>query len=391
MRSRLVAYSVLAALVAIGVWLVHVQISTPLQIERWRYPLDAFAVRWSTRCTNGAPEWLKDSLNELVSISRSPANQISYVSPDGKISECHNGWRRGILQGERVTESTPFRIASLTKFFTAFLALEAYQRGRLDLNQSITHLLPELIISKGAASPWVSVSGFDLLRHSMGMDRLKQPDPMLTADERPACPEELALLATSKFDFEPGTRYAYGNVGYCLTGVMLERISGISFRSQVTQRFGPKTEHQLTFIDGPLTPDELEYDTRFSDFWSSNYWKRFDLRAFSAAGGLKITATDFARVIHAEREPLSHYLTEASKHVLPGQDCSVFMRCYVPMGAFFNNDKQRAHVWRGSLVGSASMLIISSSGAALVWLGGGETPGQLDRDERMFRRWIAHM
>lgn len=391
MRTRLVVYSLLLVVLTFAAWIVHVHASTPLQIDRWRYPLDSLAVRWTTECDKGAPAWLKDSLNELVTVSYSPANQIAYVALDGQVSECHNGWREGVLQGERVTDTTSFRIASLTKLFTGLLAMRAQAEGRLALDRPVLELLPDIAPPKDSAGSWRAMRGVDLLRHTTGFDRMRQPDPMLTADERPDCPYELARVSRYRLDFEPGTHYAYSNLGYCLVGVALEQAYGEPFRQLLLDRFGKAARTMPSFVDGPYAADEVVYDTRYSDFWGADYWRHFDFPALSSAAGLRTNATDLARMIAAEKVSIQQFLPLANQFALKGQDCSKFMRCYGLLGAHFDDGRQRANIWRGNLVGSASMVVFLENGAVLVWLGAGAGPQQARHDEHMFRRWLAHM
>ena len=142
---------------------------------------------------------------------------------------------------------------------------------------------------------------------------------------------------------------------------------------------------------GPAAADEVTYDTRFSDFWTAEYYKRFDLVAFSAVGGVKTNAGDLARIVKAERPKVIEALSEGNRSILRGYDCSKFMECYGALGAVVSDGERQVNVWRGNLVGSASMLVIAPNGAAIVWLGSGWTPTQQSRDERVFRAWLHHL
>ncbi|GEM_PF-6327675 len=96
-------------------------------------------------------------------------------------------------------------------------------------------------------------------------------------------------------------------------------------------------------------------------------------------------------MVGAQYPQLSKYLAFANTYILPGTDCSKFMRCYSLMGSYFEADGRKANVWRGNLVGTAAMLIVKEDGTALAWLGGGGSPQQYQDDERMFLFWLKNM
>lgn len=403
--KRSTIYSILVVLVLICGWLIHVWIDTPLRIPRWLYPLEAVAVRLSTQCSEGAPVWLERSAKDLPGASRSPANQIAYLDREGRIHACRNGWMRGVLQGGRIAEQTPFRVASLTKFFTAFLTVEAHVQGRVAIDSPVLEALPTLnispaglpkLISEASSSRleraernWRVMRVSDLLRHSAGFDRLKQQDPMLTDYKAPPCPYDLSAVRRYVPDFQPGSRYGYGNLNYCLLGVMLENTYRKPYRELVSQRFAGQGIDGFT--DGPYISAEPRYDMRFRDDLSENYWKLFDFQALSSSMGLMSSATGLLDIVRTEYPRLRTYLALANQYVLPGVDCSKFMQCYSMLGSYYDENGLQANVWRGNLVGTAAMLVIKADGTALAWLGAGGSPAQYQDDERMFSFWLRHM
>jgi D-alanyl-D-alanine carboxypeptidase len=392
--KRIKIYSILCLLMLAGAWLIHIWITSPLQIPRWIYPAEASLVSWSTQCSESAPNWLRESARTLPSKSRSPANQLAYVDRQGNIHTCINGWTQGVLGGKRVSNETSFRIASLTKFFTALLIVAAHEKGMVSVDTVLSRTMPELghTASNQASvddAKWIEIKVSDLLRHSAGFDRTITPDPMFPANRPPSCPEDIAALRRIALDFEPGTRYSYGNLNYCLLGVIAERIYGSPYRTLVSQRF--LQHYKGGFVDGPYSEDEPQYDTRFENFYTRDYWKRFDFYAFSAEGGLKTSARTLLQIVKEQGASLSISLAFANQYVLKSVNCSIFMQCYSLLGSYYDDGSNRANVWRGNLIGSASMLIVKEDGTALAWLGAGQSPTQYRDDEKMFRFWLQHM
>jgi CubicO group peptidase (beta-lactamase class C family) len=86
-----------------------------------------------------------------------------------------------------------------------------------------------------------------MLQHTGGWDAAKAGDPVADRDRGPPC---IALPVPAR-QFEPGTRYAYSNTGYCLLGAVLERATGRPYREAVRASF-PEAESMR--YDGLLGP-----------------------------------------------------------------------------------------------------------------------------------------
>ncbi|GGT82010.1 serine hydrolase domain-containing protein [Streptomyces coeruleorubidus] len=129
-----------------------------------------------------------------------------------------------------------FRAGSVTKVFTAAVALQLAAEGRLDLDRSTRSYLPELI-----PASYGGVTVRQLLNHTHG---IPAPDfPATTVEEayadrfRVHDPRDMVRSATSKKrEFAPGERQHYLNIGYTLTGLLIERVTGDSYERQVARR-----------------------------------------------------------------------------------------------------------------------------------------------------------
>lgn len=124
----------------------------------------------------------------------------------------------------RNTATTRFRLASLTKQFTAAVVLRLHEQGKLSIDDGIcayVELCPD---------HWRGVTIRMLLAHSSGV-----PDYMdfLDFDARQATPtttEELvARFRDVPLKFTPGTAYKYSNSGYILLGQIIEFVTGMPY------------------------------------------------------------------------------------------------------------------------------------------------------------------
>ncbi len=125
-----------------------------------------------------------------------------------------------------------FRIASISKPFTAVGILRLAEQGKLKLDDKALALLhlPEKPLDKR----WEDITVRHLLHHTGGWDRDISFDPMFRsvqiarelAVEAPAKPEHIIrYMLGRKLDADPGFRYAYSNFGYCLLGRIIEKIA----------------------------------------------------------------------------------------------------------------------------------------------------------------------
>ncbi|MFF7309808.1 serine hydrolase [Streptomyces sp. NPDC008137] len=129
-----------------------------------------------------------------------------------------------------------FRAGSVTKVFTAAVALQLAEEGRLDLDRTARSYLPDLI-----PAAYEDVTVRQLLNHTHG---IPAPDfPGTTVEEwyenrlQVHDPRAMVRSATSKKpEFAPGERQHYLNIGYTVAGLIVERVTGDSYEDQVAER-----------------------------------------------------------------------------------------------------------------------------------------------------------
>lgn len=121
------------------------------------------------------------------------------------------------------TPETDYRLASVSKQFTAMAIMLLARDGKVRYDQPVRELLPEL---PGAAQ---SVTVRHLLNHTSGLpdyeDLIPDSQTVQVGDR-----DVLALLARKDtLDFPSGSAYRYSNSGYVLLGLIVERVSGVRF------------------------------------------------------------------------------------------------------------------------------------------------------------------
>ena len=144
--------------------------------------------------------------------------------------------------------STRYRIASMTKSFTAAAVLSLRDEGILSIDIPVDEYAPEL------TTICHTDSGTRItLRHLLSMTSgLATDDPWAdrhlnaTADEMNALYRDGAVYA-----FEPGTHFEYSNLGFALIGRVVERITGRRVRDFVDERFLQPLQMTSTTWDPP--------------------------------------------------------------------------------------------------------------------------------------------
>lgn len=136
------------------------------------------------------------------------------------------------------TPDTVYRIASITKAYTAVLVLQLAEQGRLDLHKSIRDYLP------GYAGSGSKASLHQLLNHTAGLpnfDQVKDLQTALTqgipAYQKPATSAQLlANFCSGEQVAEPGTVFDYNNCDYIVLGRILEAVSGKRYEQLLAER-----------------------------------------------------------------------------------------------------------------------------------------------------------
>ena len=163
---------------------------------------------------------------------------------------------RADLEGKiPATPDTLFRIASVTKTFTAASILALRDAGALRLEDKVSRVLPELASVAAPHRDAPAITLRHLLLHAAGLPRsgpyaAKEPDFRSTEDE--------VLEAAQKLALDPGVRHSYSNLGYAVLGLAAGRVSNSAYRDVVERRLlGPLGMRATTFDETRFPPSRL--------------------------------------------------------------------------------------------------------------------------------------
>lgn len=168
-----------------------------------------------------------------------------------------------------------FRIASVSKQFTAIGILQLMEQGRLKLTDSIQQYLPDYP-SKGA-----TITIEHLLTHTSGIPDFMGIDHPDRYIERHDLTPSFIIdhFKNAPLQFAPGTRYAYSNSGYTLLAAIIEQVSGRPFHKYMRKEVLDNAGLQRTYYDNEMTiiPGRVAGYTRDNGFYQNTYWQSISL------------------------------------------------------------------------------------------------------------------
>ncbi|HEY6822792.1 MAG TPA: serine hydrolase domain-containing protein, partial [Steroidobacteraceae bacterium] len=192
-----------------------------------------------------------------------------------------------------VTGDTLFRIASMTKAFTALTVLKLRDEGRIRLDSLAEEYVPELRGWKYPTDDSPRIRVRDLLNHTAGF---VTDDPW--GDRQTPLPEsEFTRLLRNGVPFTraPEIAYEYSNLGFALLGRVITNVSKQPYAETITDRLlRPLGMRSSGFVAdaAPLERRALGYR------WQDDAWQlepTLGPGAFGAMGGLQTSANDYAK------------------------------------------------------------------------------------------------
>jgi CubicO group peptidase (beta-lactamase class C family) len=211
------------------------------------------------------------------------------------------------------TEPTSlFRIASLSKPITSAAVLRLVEDKKLKLDDKILDILPFGPPEGQGVDPNLQkVRILHLLQHRGGWDRDKSFDPMF-ADRRiskalrtplPVAQADIITFMNGQpLQYEPGTKYAYSNYGYCLLGRVIEQRTGMSYQDYAKRAIlSPLGIHGMQIGHSRLEDRAAAEVTYESD--REQVYGAFNLENMDSHGGWLASAPQLVRFASAFDDP----------------------------------------------------------------------------------------
>ena len=214
---------------------------------------------------------------------------------DGKVAHIGTAGFRDLAKQQPVEGDTVFRIASMTKSFTAMAILQLRDAGKLSLDDPAEKYVPELRALRYPTTDSPRLTLRHLLTHSGGF-----PEDNPWGDQQLARSEEefTAMLRQGiPFSNPPGIAYEYSNYGFAILGRVVTRVSGMPYTQYVEQKILRPLHMDSTTLEPAAVPaTRLAHGYR----WEDDQWKeepQLANGAFGSMGGMLTSIDDLTKYV----------------------------------------------------------------------------------------------
>ncbi len=239
---------------------------------------------------------------EMMSQSEVVGLSVAVVKKNKVVYNHSFGWKN-LATKEPLTNENIFRIASISKSFSATAVMQLVEDKKLSLDDDIGDLVgfkvrnplfPDKVITLRMV-----LSHLSSINDSQGYFTLDAINP----DKNPD-------WAKCYSDWEPGTKYRYCNLNYNMTGTIIEKVSGERFDQYIKRHILDPLKlyagYWIASLDSTRFASIYEYngDTKQFDYMPAayaprteeiaNYVMGYSTPIFSPTGGMKISAKDLA-------------------------------------------------------------------------------------------------
>ena len=217
------------------------------------------------------------------------------VIVDGQLAHTGVTGYRDLAAKAPVDADTVFRIASMTKSFTAMSILRLRDEGKLSLDDPAERYVPELKTLKYPTSDSPKITVRHLLSHAEGFPEDNPWGDRQLADSEAQLTEK--MRAGIPFSNAPGIAYEYSNFGFAILGRMVSNVSGTRYSDYVAANILQPLGMTATTLEPehvPATHLALGYR------WEDESWKPEPLLSngsFGSMGGMLTTLHDLSRYV----------------------------------------------------------------------------------------------
>src|SRR4051794_40325165 len=217
------------------------------------------------------------------------------VIANGQLVKVGVAGLRDIESKAPITADSVFRIASMTKSFTAISILKLRDEGRLALDDPAERYVPEMAGLKYSTSDAPKITIRHLLSHAEGF-----PEDNPWGDRQLAdTDEQLSQMLRRGIPFSnaPGIAYEYSNLGFAILGRIVTNVSKTPYPEYVAANILRPLGMASTTLEPATVPaDRLVHGYR----WEDDRWKNEPLLAngsFGSMGGMLTSVSDLSRYV----------------------------------------------------------------------------------------------
>lgn len=214
------------------------------------------------------------------------------VSKNGEIIYSKTVGFSDIENKIKATESSKYRIGSVSKSFTAVLVLKAIEDNKIDLNQTIDKWFPTIINAN-------IITVKDLLSHRSGIHNFTNDKDYLTWNTQPKTENEMVeIIRKGGSDFEPGSTAIYSNSNFVLLSYILEKTYAKSYSELLQEYIVKPIGLTNTYVFGKINTSNNECKSyTFAGSWKLE--PETDYTVPLGAGSIISTPIDLTKFANA--------------------------------------------------------------------------------------------
>ena len=216
---------------------------------------------------------------------------------DGELAHIGVSGYRELSGKSPVSRDSVFRIASMTKSFTAMAIMKLRDEGKLSLDDEAERHVPELKNLRYPTTDSPRITVRHLMSHATGF-----PEDNPWGDQQlDATEEEFSRMLRQGIPFSnpPGIAYEYSNYGFAILGRIVTNVSGKPYRQYIAESILRPLGMVSTTLEPASVPrDRLAHGYR----WEDDTWKEeppLPDGAFGAMGGMLTSVSDLSRYVGA--------------------------------------------------------------------------------------------
>ena len=212
---------------------------------------------------------------------------------DGKLVFTKSGGYTNLQSKTAATTGSMFRIASMSKSFTAMAIVKLRDEGKLNLEDAVSKYIPELK-NQGLTTDAAPITIRDLLTHSAG---LPEDNPWGDRQLEKTSQEFLAFIKKGiHFSTASGTSYEYSNVGFTMLGYIIEKVTGKNYGTYIRENIWKPLTMEASWEFSSIADAKLAHGYR----WINNSWTEEPLLhdgIYGAMGGMITSVESFSKYV----------------------------------------------------------------------------------------------
>lgn len=230
--------------------------------------------------------------------TNTPGVTIAVVKNDSVVFQKKVGVKN-VRTNQKVTNTSKFYLASISKVFTATAIVKLAAEGKIDLNAPVISYYPEFKLKKHKYSS-DSIRVKHLLSHTSGLDKFISKETNDNIEINLISEKRLALyLSKTKLLFKPGAQYHYSNIGFMVAEVIIEKVTGQKFADYMrTEILQPLKMSNSTFVQlNNLTDTTLAAPHKHKKKGPVYINKSLYTNGIAGSAGLKSCNADFVNYL----------------------------------------------------------------------------------------------